>query len=234
MIDIEFQMRSDTPAEKDPDSYSPTLKKYHKLLWSKKTQSGIILKLKDNKPKVLIHISKNEQFIFSSDAFGHTYSETKRVGNIAKQIPQDELERFISICNTIGAYIIFPAKKVNNKMTINGARGLNAKIGDRFDITLECIRLYYLNNDSPLKETLDRYSDFFSLFKTFKGYVDFFLLQDLVNKDYNQINFWLPFKGFNFPALPNNINEYLDYKKKLTTFIKQRNNRIYEYSLKTP
>ena len=47
------------------------------------------------------------------------------------------------------------------------------KINDRFDLTLECIRRYYLNEDSPLKETFIRYSDFL-LFKNFKGYIDFF------------------------------------------------------------
>ena len=31
MIDIELQIRADTPAGKDPDLYSPTLKKYNKL-----------------------------------------------------------------------------------------------------------------------------------------------------------------------------------------------------------
>lgn len=35
MIDIGFDMRSDTPPGKDPDAYSPTLRRYHQLLWSK-------------------------------------------------------------------------------------------------------------------------------------------------------------------------------------------------------
>ena len=64
-------------------------------------------------------------------------------------------------------------------MTINGSRGINHKIKDRFDLTLECIRRHYFNEDNPLSDTLQRYSDFFSLFQKFQGYIDFFLLQDL-------------------------------------------------------
>ena len=39
-IDIEFNVFSDTPAGKDPDSYSPTLRKYHQKLWSKLLPNG--------------------------------------------------------------------------------------------------------------------------------------------------------------------------------------------------
>jgi hypothetical protein len=34
------------------------------------------------------------------------------------------------------------------------------KISDRFDLTLECIRWYYVGQSSPLGETLARYRDF--------------------------------------------------------------------------
>jgi hypothetical protein len=34
-IDITFDFRLDTPNGKDPDSFSATLRRYHKLLWSK-------------------------------------------------------------------------------------------------------------------------------------------------------------------------------------------------------
>ena len=48
-----------------------------------------------------------------------------------------------------------------------------------FDLTLECIRLFYENKESPLSFVFQRYIEFFNLFCDFKGYVDFFLLQDL-------------------------------------------------------
>ena len=34
-IDSTFDFRSDTPPGKDPDARSPTLRRYHQLLWSK-------------------------------------------------------------------------------------------------------------------------------------------------------------------------------------------------------
>jgi hypothetical protein len=111
-------------------------------------------------------------------------------------------------------------------MTINGARGFNPKIIDRFDLTLECIRHHYSNEDSPLSNTLEIYSDFFNLFEDFQGYVDFFLLQDLVTEDYLSIKFYLLFDSFNNPPLPTNVHEYLLYKTNMTDFVLARNKRI--------
>ena len=137
-----------------------------------------------------------------------------------------EIDTFFSVCRTIGGYIIFPGKKIDNKMTINGARGLNHRIKDRFDLTLECIRCHYKNEDSPLRDTLQRYSGFFDLFHDFQGYVDFFLLQDLVEENYSSIKFCFPFNGFDYPPLPNNVYEYRTYKENMTNFVLARNQRI--------
>ena len=60
-------------------------------------------------------------------------------------------------------------------MTINGARGFDYRIKDRFDLTLECIRRYYTGDRSPLSgEVLARYEGFFRLFETFQGCVESF------------------------------------------------------------
>ena len=111
-------------------------------------------------------------------------------------------------------------------MTINGSRGVNHKIQDRFDLTLECIRRFYLKKNSPLTDTFNRYSSFFNLFQDFKGYVDFFLLQDLVDENYLTIKFWYPFESFDNPPLPKNVSEYHVYRKNLIKYIHKRNNRI--------
>ena len=111
-------------------------------------------------------------------------------------------------------------------MTINGSRGFNPKIKDRFDLTLECIRRFYSNENSPLSDTLKRYPEFFDLFQDFKGYVDFFLLQDLVEENYLAIKPFLPFNGFDYPPLPNNVEEYKSYKKNMMDFLGARNQRM--------
>ena len=231
-IDITFNVYSDTPSGKDPDSYSPTLRSYHMFLWSKPLPNKVNFALNDKTSKLLHHQSDLGEFFLSSDSIGHTYGggptgyKVKSVSHILDQVPPDEIERFFNVCCTIGAYIIFPSKRIDNKPTINGARGLNHKIKDRFDLTLECIRRYYKNEDSPLKETLSRYSKFFNLFESLQGYVDFFLLQDLVNENYSKVKFWLPFNSFDNSPLPTSVDEYIFYSKNLTNLILARNQRI--------
>jgi hypothetical protein len=149
--------------------------------------------------------------------------------NIIKQIPENEINAFLDIAYTIGGYIIFPCKEVNNLPTINKERGCNNKIHDRFDITLECIRRYYDNETSPLEETFKRYSNYFKLFKDFRGYCNFFLFQDLVSYNYTKINFFLPFDDFERNALPQTAKEYCEFKNKAIEFNVNRNKRIQDY-----
>jgi len=230
MIDITFNVFSDTPKGKDPDSFSPTLRRYHQLLWSKLLPNGKSFELDLDTPKLLHHKSDLGEFFLSSDAIGHTYKNVKKMSHIVDKLQPNELDTFFSLCTTIGAYIIFPSKRLNNKMTINGSRGINHKIQDRFDLTLECIRRFYLKEDSPLTETFERYLSFFNIFQNFKGYVDFFHFQDLVDKKYSTINFWHPFETFNNSPMPNNISEYYLYKTNVMNFVSSRNKRILEYS----
>ena len=93
---------------------------------------------------------------------------------------------------------------------------------------------HYSNEDSPLSDTLQRYNEFFSLFQDFQGYVDFFLLQDLVKDGYLSIKFYLPFVGFDNPALPDNIQDYRLYKENMTDFVSARNQRIQEFASGNP
>ena len=226
-IDITFDIYSDTPQGKDPDTYSPTLRKYHKLLWSKPLPNGTVFELNDTVPKAYLHHhSEAGEFFLSSDAITHSYKNTKSMLPILSQLPSEYIENLFKSGSTIGSYIVFPSKRIDRKMTINGARGTSAKIKDRFDLTLECIRRHYANEQSPLGETLQRYSAFFCLFETFKGYVDFFLLQDLVLDDYSSVKFYLPFDNFERSALPQDVDEYLSYRELVLDFVSARNKRF--------
>ena len=230
LIDINFNVFSDTPKGKDPDKYSPTLREYHRILWSKPLPNGTLFTLNTNKPHVLHHDSELGEFVLSSDAIGQTYIGVKRMAHIVNCLPKKDLDDFFYTCTTIGGFIIFPANRINNKMTINGARGCNQKIADRIDLTLECIRRFYSEEDSPLRETLERYTDFFALFYNFRGYVDFFLLQNLVTDDYSQIKFFHSFNNFKYSPNPNTLQEYLIFKTNMLSFVNQRNKRIHEYA----
>ncbi len=130
--------------------------------------------------------------------------------------------------STIGAYTLFPRNKIDNKFTINQARGINSFIDDRFDLTLECIRRFYLGQESPLYLTFLRYKSFFDLFENFTGYFKFFLLDDLVEEN-QKIKFYLPFDGFHIKPTFKGIDEYLIYKKGVMDFLKSRNKRIESY-----
>ncbi len=226
-IDITFDFRTDTPPGKDPDTLSPTLRKYHKILWSKPLPCGVIFALADTKPKVYLHhMSDVGKFNLASDTVIPSFKREKNIAHIIDQIPVDELDAFNSIGYTIGGMMIFPANRIGRKMTINGARGFHPRIKDRFDLTVECIRRHYLGLTSPLSETLERYADFFRLFKDFRGYIEFFLLQDIVTNDFTAVKFFKLFEGFDVSPLPATKEEYILYKKLAIEFIMTRNSRI--------
>ena len=112
---------------------------------------------------------------------------------------------------SMGGLILFPGLQVNRAWTINQAKGCTrVRIADRLDLTLECIRLYYeflqdrpeqgstlpadYDRTNPLGSVLHRYRWFFDIFESFDGYVDFWLLDDLVVKSEPglSVNFLLP------------------------------------------
>jgi len=230
IIDTTFKTYSDSNGG-DPDSKSPTLRNYHKILWNKILPNGTKFELIDKKSGTyLYHNSELGEFDLGSDAITHSYRNHTRKQWMLCQISNDVNELY-EIGSTIGAYTLFPRVKIDNKFTINQARGINSLIDDRFDLTLECIRLFYIGQTSPLYETLLRYENFFKLFGTFENYVNFFLLDDLLD-DKQQVKFYLPFD--NFKTKPNfkDVDDYLIYKNKVTKFIQQRNDRITKYAEK--
>jgi hypothetical protein len=226
-IDITLDFRSDTPPGKDPDSHSPTLRRYHKLLWSKSLPSGVVLKLDDTKKNAyLYHQSQAGEFFLSSDSMIPSFRKEARLSQVFDQIPPEEREMFQRIGYTIGSMIVFPGNCVNRKMTINGARGCHPRIKDRFDLTMECIRRHYSGEESPLSPVLARYKDFFELFRDFKGYTEFFLLEDLVTEDYSAVKLFMPFEDFTKSPLPGTIESYRAYQQHALQFINSRNRRI--------
>lgn len=227
IIDTRFNVHFDARGG-DPDIYSPTLRLYHKILWSKPLPNGKIFELTNKKVGAyLYHNSEIGEFFLGSDAITHSYRHHKRKEWLITQI-QSEVDELYEIGSTISSFLIFPNNKIDNKHTINQARGVNNFIDDRFDLTLECIRLYYLGKESPLYETLLRYKHFFDLFGNFAGYIQFFFLDDLVDKN-QRIKFYLPFDNFKTKPTFTKIEDYLMYKKGVTDFIKSRKTRIENY-----
>jgi len=225
MIDTSFDFQAEVGGS-DSDRYSPTLQEYHRLLWSKPLPNGTRLDLVKISGNRLYHKSELGEFYLSSDRAVPTLIRRKSLENIIPQILAEKVREFVRLSDSIGGIVIWPSDRIGGKLTINGARGFNTKIADRLDLTIECIRRYYLGKESPLFETFFRYKDFFNLFGNFKEYVDFFLLQDAVSEDYKSIRIAAPFDNFESSPVPSDIDEYYVYMENSIHFVKARNERI--------
>jgi hypothetical protein len=169
-------------------------------------------------------------FRFGSDSITASfryYDYIEMINKIRNHLSdyQQFMENFIRKTYTIGGNIIFP-KRINS---INQKRGCNSKIRDRWDLTLECIRRFYNNESSPLSEDFEFDREFFLLFNDFKGYIEFFFLQDCVIHDFSKVYLWIDSKPFIDNPLPNTVDVYLRFIDNEINFVNERNNRIQRF-----
>jgi hypothetical protein len=111
-----------------------------------------------------------------------------------------------------------------------------ARCGDRFDLTLECIRQHYLGRtDNPLAEVLSLDAAYFRLFgegsEGFAAFVEFFHLPHLASPDSVR---WLDGHAgrdwdFDRPPLPQTIDGCRHYLHNVATFVAARNARIQDW-----
>lgn len=228
MVDTGFKMHSDSRG-RDPDLASPTLRRYHKILWSKPLPFGEAFELRTDKAGCyLYHESALGKFALGSDCIAHSYRRHARKSEVIAQVGSAAQELYEK-ASTIAGYVVFPCNKVGGEHAINQARGVNRLLDDRFDLALECIRRFYAGLNSPLGETLGRYEDFFALFGTFADYARFFLLDDLVDAS-GDIRFYLPFDDFKSPPLFPSPASYLQYKAGVESFLAARSKKIESYA----
>jgi hypothetical protein len=90
--------------------HSPTLRQYHKLLWSKLLPSGRPFYLSDATPGVYLHHHSEllGEFFLCSDAVIPAFTRWKRFMHITELIPVEEDEAFRRIGYTIGGMMVFP------------------------------------------------------------------------------------------------------------------------------
>ncbi|MBR2812178.1 MAG: hypothetical protein IKD69_12445 [Solobacterium sp.] len=242
MIDVSFDFTMDSPdywknfwdnnkglggGGCDPDSASKTLQKYHQLLWSKPLPCGETMNLTCGSESN--YLTWNH-FRFGSDSIlaSFRYQRNKDLlVKVAQSVSdyKSYMEDFVHSSYTIGGMIIFP-KHINS---INQRRGTNPFIRDRWDLTLECIRRYYSGEENPLNDVLKQDKEFFDLFIDFKGYTDFFLLQDCLSQDASSVKIWLGSGNLKENPIPQTIEEYLYWIETELSFVKKRNKRIEEY-----
>lgn len=231
-----FDFWQSCPRGGDPDSRCHLLRNQHRLLWSRALPNGRPFELEDRFPDGYLRLTSGEVTMnLSSDSIIPTYASYKRDQARAARagVAADLLEEFEALSGGIGGMVLFPGFRVGGEPSINQARGTTSQIGDRMDLTLECIRRHYLAQadpliklTSPLAETLLRYSSFFDLFEDFETYVAHFLLQDLVVD--GEVLLFLPLAEFKRSGLPRDSAEYKEYMRLTSTFILMRNDRMRE------
>lgn len=239
LIDVSFDFTSDTPgfwqnywekdellgcAGNDPDRSSKTLKAYHRFLWSKPLPNGQKMELQLGAAPDYLNWSS---FRFGSDSIAASFRYKKnrnKIKALSDSLPNYRpfMENYVHKSYTIGGEILFPKRKGG----INQSRGCNPLICDRFDLTLECIRRYYQGEESPLYSVLQKDKNFFDLFLDFKGYTDFFFLQDFVSEDGRSIVFWLPQQPFASSPLPQSPCDHIRCIHTELDLIAKRNQRI--------
>lgn len=225
-IDPSFDFESESGG-RDPDKASPTLRRYHQVLWSKDLPDGRHFDLDTTTRGEYLHHKSDDlgEWFFSSDSIVHAYRGWRRMSDLLAGVPAAWVDDIHTLGSTIGGYLIFPSDRRDGKQTINARRGTIREISDRFDLTLECIRRHYASEPSPLGTDLARYRDFFELFGSFGGYCEFFLLQDLLRGG-TDVKFWLPFDDFDRSPLPQSVDEYAQYREATVQFVLARNARI--------
>ena len=244
-IDVNFDFTSDTPhywdgfweyndglggSCYDPDRYSPMLRKYQQLLWSKPLPNGEIMELEDGRSKFYL---KWKDIAMSSDSIIASFRyrrKRKLMEEVAEAVGdyRGYMEQYLRKAYTIGGEIIFPT----TTYSVNSLRGREPIISDRWDLSMECIRRYYKGEESPLSMCFRAPINkaFFDLFVDFKGYVDFFFLQDCVSEDYEKVIYWMDTpNAFVGDPLPMDVDTYFKYINAEMEFLRKRNERIAEY-----
>lgn len=226
-FDANFDSRHDA-GKGDPDRTSKVLRRAHQFLWSKPLPNGDPFDLvTTRKGCYLYHESRRGTFYLSSDTVVPTFRSWIKVRSIIDQISTAELDQFQVLNHSMAGAMIFPGERRRGTLTINSARGMTPRIADRFDLTLEAIRRHYQGGASPLTKTLENYGDFFELFENFRGYVEHFLLDDLVDAKFQKVLLFTPFEDFGItPALPQSVEAYSAYRDKAEIFLRARNQRI--------
>jgi hypothetical protein len=97
-IDTSFDFRRDTPPGKDPDVRSPTLRQYHKLLWSKLLPNGRPFTLEDSvRGHYLHHRSDVGEFSLASDAVIPSFTRWGFAAKHPELFTKEENEAFMTV-----------------------------------------------------------------------------------------------------------------------------------------
>lgn len=182
---------------RDPDKVSIRLRESHQVLWSKPLADDRLLQLStQNYSGYLEVVSLAGRWTLGSDNFATTHANA--LPTLSRALNGFADGHLCAFC-TIGGYIVFPnglaqqlPTSVNDSVrrwSPNQARGMEKRISDRFDLTLEAIRIFFAGvvhrNENPIGDVLEAYRWWFDLFgrgtEGFLAYADFFFLTPMLN-----------------------------------------------------
>src|SRR5689334_24862061 len=111
MINTSFDFRSDAGG-RDPDSHSPMLRRYHRLLWSKPLPNGERFDLVETSPRVYLHHRSHlGEFFLASDSVVPSFKSWLVAAHVLDELSEEELESFRSVGYTIGGMMVFPGNQ---------------------------------------------------------------------------------------------------------------------------
>ena len=223
----------------DPDENSARLREDHELLWTKELRPGVVFAPSASSARsnqYLIYTDDSGvRHCYGSDTITSSYTGRSRPASLAAAIAglsDEQRARYLDTPYTVASAMIWPVRS-KDRPTMNQARGFGPsgqEIGDRMDLTLECVRRHYAGEPAgPLADVVNAYKDFFELFGGFKEFVDFFHFQDLVTPDYKSVRFFLPFDDFESSGLPATTDDYITYREATLEFIAGRGRRMAEW-----
>lgn len=230
---------------RDPDKYSVALRESHQVLWSKPLRDAPLLQLSaEDWSGYLKVVSLPGRWTVGSDNFATTHANALPAFSRALDgFANGHLCEFCSI----GGYIVFPnglAQQVSTSVnpavrrwSVNQARGMERRISDRFDLTLEAIRIFFAGvvhrTENPIGDVLEAYRWWFDLFGEgadgFLAYADFFFLTPMLDSE-GRVKPFEPLTLAFEDALPrNDATAYLSYIAAQRSFVSKRNEFISQW-----
>lgn len=228
--------------DEDPDGVHSRLRESHRLLWSKPLPGGQVLELSSRRWSDYLKVEGLPGgWTVGSDNFATTHANA--LPTLSRGLDRFTDGHLCDLC-TIGGYIVFPnqlaqqlptsANLVARRWSVNQARGMEPRISDRFDLTLEAIRLFYqgtvLRTANPIGDVLEAYRWWFDLFGVgadgFLEFADFFFLTPMLDSEGRVKSFGS--LGLSFErALPKDDEAaYRAYIADELAFVRRRNELI--------
>lgn len=238
----------DDCGKKDPDAHSARLRTYHMGLWSGRPLRGEesrALRLKPWETGLLDtelgpFFDRDECLYLKSDRALPSWWSWDATADLRRDAAlESRIHTANPVLDNMGGIIMWPGRRISGGQSLNQARGFSQKwrIADRLDLTVECIRLAYedrFESDvNPLGRALERYWSFFKLFGDFQGYIQFWLLEDLLDDSQERVHFFLEdVNHYDFTSgrpLPTTVAEYDRYLGNAQEFVRKRNQRMEEW-----